>query len=168
MQSLTSALDGGEWSASRRGHFPPEERAPGNHWIGGWVSPRTGLDTVEKRIIPSPRRESNPDHPIVHPVVSRYTDWTIPAFTNNSYSFSHLVRRCVTCEVETASLNNVIFMDTRLAFLCVSGAWPSIREELTDNVTVLLSFRGNVSSHSRIMISFLRAYGVPRCFFLQI
>jgi len=32
--SLTSALDGGEWSASRPGHFTPRERAPGAHWIG--------------------------------------------------------------------------------------------------------------------------------------
>jgi hypothetical protein len=23
------------------------ERATGNHWIGGWVNPSTGLDTVE-------------------------------------------------------------------------------------------------------------------------
>jgi hypothetical protein len=46
---LTSALDGGEWSASRPGLFIPGERAPGTHWIGGWVDPRAGLDDVEKR-----------------------------------------------------------------------------------------------------------------------
>jgi hypothetical protein len=46
---LTSALVGGEWSASRPGHFTPGERAPGTHWIGGWVDPRAGLDDVEKR-----------------------------------------------------------------------------------------------------------------------
>jgi hypothetical protein len=34
---------------------------------------RAGLDAVVKKI-PSPRRESNPDYPIVQPVVSRYTD----------------------------------------------------------------------------------------------
>jgi hypothetical protein len=44
-----------------------------------WVGLRAGLDTVSKRRIPSPRRESNPDHPIFHPVASRYTDWAIPA-----------------------------------------------------------------------------------------
>jgi hypothetical protein len=32
---LTSALDGGEWSASRPGRFTPTERAPDNDWIGG-------------------------------------------------------------------------------------------------------------------------------------
>jgi hypothetical protein len=46
---LTSALLGGEWSASRPGCFTPAERAPGTHWIGGWVDPRAGLDDVEKR-----------------------------------------------------------------------------------------------------------------------
>jgi hypothetical protein len=29
--------------------FTPGERAPGTHWIGGWVGPRAGLDDVEKR-----------------------------------------------------------------------------------------------------------------------
>jgi hypothetical protein len=46
---LTSALAGGEWSSSRPGRFTPEERAPGTHWIGGWMDPRAGLDDVEKR-----------------------------------------------------------------------------------------------------------------------
>jgi hypothetical protein len=26
------------------------ERAPDIHWIGGWMSPRTGFENVEKRI----------------------------------------------------------------------------------------------------------------------
>jgi hypothetical protein len=46
---LTSALVGGEWSASRPSRFTPKERAPGNHWIGGWVDHRTGLNDMEKR-----------------------------------------------------------------------------------------------------------------------
>jgi hypothetical protein len=45
---LTSALAGGEWSPSRPDRFTPEERAPGTHWIGGWVGLRAGLDDVEK------------------------------------------------------------------------------------------------------------------------
>jgi hypothetical protein len=44
---LTSALAGGEWSASRSDRFIAGERAPGTHWIGGWVDPRTGLDVLE-------------------------------------------------------------------------------------------------------------------------
>jgi hypothetical protein len=72
--SLTSALDGGEWSASRTGHFTSRERASGTHWIGGWVGPRAVIDAVVKREIPYPRRESNPRTPIVQPVAQRYTD----------------------------------------------------------------------------------------------
>jgi hypothetical protein len=56
---LTPALDGDEWSASRTGRFTPGERAPGTHWIGGWVGPRAILDAVVKRKIPSPCRDSN-------------------------------------------------------------------------------------------------------------
>jgi hypothetical protein len=37
VHSLTSALDGGEWSVLRLVRFSPRERAPGTHWIGGWV-----------------------------------------------------------------------------------------------------------------------------------
>jgi hypothetical protein len=72
--SLTSALDGGEWLTSRPGRFTPRKRAPGTHWIGGWVGPKVGPDAVVKRKIPSPRRESNPKIPIVQPVSQRYTD----------------------------------------------------------------------------------------------
>jgi hypothetical protein len=39
---LNLALCGGEW---------PGERAPGTHWMGGWVGPRVGLDAAEKRKI---------------------------------------------------------------------------------------------------------------------
>jgi hypothetical protein len=45
---FTSAIDGGEWSASRPYRVTPWERASGKDWIGGWVSPRTRLDTVER------------------------------------------------------------------------------------------------------------------------
>jgi hypothetical protein len=46
---LTSALDGGEWSASRSCCFTSGERAPGIHWAGGWVDPIVGLDGAEKK-----------------------------------------------------------------------------------------------------------------------
>jgi len=61
---LTSALDLGEWSASRPGRFTPRERAPGTHWIGGWVGSGAGVDTMVKTKIPSSRRELNPRTPI--------------------------------------------------------------------------------------------------------
>jgi hypothetical protein len=55
-----SALYGGELSASRPGRFTPGEGALGNHWIGGWVDPRAGLDALEKRKISYPCRELYP------------------------------------------------------------------------------------------------------------
>jgi hypothetical protein len=72
--SLTSALDGGEWSASRPGRFTSKERALSTRWIGGWVGPTAVLDAMVKRKIPSPSRESNPTTPIAQPVAQRYTD----------------------------------------------------------------------------------------------
>jgi hypothetical protein len=45
---LTSALDGGEWSDSHPGRITTGERAPGTHWIRGWVGPRRG---VEKNLL---------------------------------------------------------------------------------------------------------------------
>jgi hypothetical protein len=74
--SLTSAVDGGVWSASRPGRFTFRERVPATHCIGGWVGPRDVLDIVVKRKIPSPRRDSKPRTPIAQPVAQRYTDWT--------------------------------------------------------------------------------------------
>jgi hypothetical protein len=66
----TSALGGGEWSASRTGRaLPPRERTPGTHCTGGWVGPRAGLDTEDRGKILCPRRGSNPDRPVVQPVV---------------------------------------------------------------------------------------------------
>jgi hypothetical protein len=58
---LTSALVGGEWSALRPGRFTPGEGAPGTHWVGGWVGPRTGLDDLLKILDPTGTR--TPTHP---------------------------------------------------------------------------------------------------------
>jgi hypothetical protein len=77
--SLISALDEGEWSASRPGHFTPRKTAPVTHWIGGWVCPRAGLDSVVKRKIPSPCRGSNP-----------WSCFLYPSATSLSYPSSYL------------------------------------------------------------------------------
>jgi hypothetical protein len=61
------------------GHFTPRERAPGTHWIGSWMGPRAGLDTVLKRKIPSPCRTQTPDHPARSPALYH---WTIPYVKN--------------------------------------------------------------------------------------
>jgi hypothetical protein len=51
---LTSALDEGEWSASRPVRFTPGERAPGTHWFRSLGGPRASLDAVggEKNVLP--------------------------------------------------------------------------------------------------------------------
>jgi hypothetical protein len=66
---LTSALDGGERSASSPGLV-----TLGTHCIKGWVGPRTGVDTVEKK---TPYTAGNKT-PAVQPVARHYTDWDIP------------------------------------------------------------------------------------------
>jgi hypothetical protein len=64
---LTSALVGGEWSASRLGRFNPGERDTGTHSIGDWMGHKTGLDNMEKRkFLPLPS--------VVQPAASLYTD----------------------------------------------------------------------------------------------
>jgi hypothetical protein len=59
--------------------FNPGERTPGTHWTGGWVGPRASLDTECRGKILCPCRRSNPDRPVVQPVVRHYTDWANPA-----------------------------------------------------------------------------------------
>jgi hypothetical protein len=69
---MTSALDGGEWSASRPGRaFTPGERTPGTHCTGGWVGLRADLDTEDrgKNHFPLPGIEPR------SPVVRHYTAW---------------------------------------------------------------------------------------------
>jgi hypothetical protein len=54
---LTSALDGGQRSASRPGRFTSWEIDPGTHWIGDWWAPEpTWLQWRDRNL---PCRESN-------------------------------------------------------------------------------------------------------------
>jgi hypothetical protein len=97
-------LYGGEWSASRSGCFIPEEGTRGTHWVGGWVGPRTGLDAVAKRKIPSPFRESNPNHPAHSQValpteLSRYCRMLILKYFNFFFSVSSYRRHMPFCQV---------------------------------------------------------------------
>jgi hypothetical protein len=74
---LTSALDGGEWSASRPGLFTPRERASGTHWTGGWVGLRASLNAMVKRKkFPAPAGIRTPDYPVRSSAVYH---WAIPA-----------------------------------------------------------------------------------------
>jgi hypothetical protein len=73
---LTSALVGGEWSASLSGRFTPGECAPGVHWIVSWMDLRAGLDAVAKRKGTCLFQESNPSRPARN--LLTITDRTIP------------------------------------------------------------------------------------------
>jgi hypothetical protein len=76
----TSAQDGGEWSASRFCRaLPLGIGPPGSHWTGGWVYPRSGLDTEVRGKILCPCRGSNLDRPVVQFLARHCTDWAISA-----------------------------------------------------------------------------------------
>jgi hypothetical protein len=52
----------------------PRGKDPGTHCTGGWVGPRAGLDTEARGKILCLSRESNPDRPVLQPVVRHYTE----------------------------------------------------------------------------------------------
>jgi hypothetical protein len=56
------------------------------------VGSRAVLDAVVKRKIPSPRRKSSPDNPIVQPVASCYTDKGTPALKYHKYKVFEKLR----------------------------------------------------------------------------
>jgi hypothetical protein len=85
--SLTSALDGGEWSPTCPGRFTPRERVPVTHWTGGWEGSRAVLDAV-KRKIPSATENQTLEPRSSSQQRRRYTDWAItalPCYNTNNY-----------------------------------------------------------------------------------
>jgi hypothetical protein len=73
---LTSAPNTDESRASHPGHFTLGKRTPGTHCVGGWVDPRSDLDTVVNRSIPAPAWNRNP---AIQPIVTGLKDairWT--------------------------------------------------------------------------------------------
>jgi hypothetical protein len=58
---LSLALDEGGWPVACPGCFISEKRAPGNHWIGGWVSQGTSLQAVVNEKDLTDARNLTPD-----------------------------------------------------------------------------------------------------------
>jgi hypothetical protein len=92
---LILALDEGELLASCPNCFTPGGKAISTHWIGGSVSPRTGLDDMKRiKILTLPGFKLQPS--AVQPVASCYTDYAILAlesmtteakFNNHLYNY---------------------------------------------------------------------------------
>jgi hypothetical protein len=55
---MTSAVVGGEWSASCPCRFTLEERAPDTHWIRSWVGPRAHVE--KRKFLALPELELRP------------------------------------------------------------------------------------------------------------
>jgi hypothetical protein len=70
----TSALHGGEWSASRPGRALPPGKGPPVPIVqeAGWAPEPVWTQEVRGKIL-CPRRGSNSDRPVVQPVVRHYT-----------------------------------------------------------------------------------------------
>lgn len=62
---LTSALEEGKRRVYVPAALSPRKNGPRTHWIRAWVSPRAGMDKVEKGKISCPNGESNPDESVV-------------------------------------------------------------------------------------------------------
>jgi hypothetical protein len=100
---MTSALDGVEWSASCPGRFTRLERAPGVHWVGGWVTSKP-VWTLWRR--EKPLVSAGNGTPAVQPVACLYTGWAVPphahfyvvinivhfSFVNNFIFKLHVIR----------------------------------------------------------------------------
>jgi hypothetical protein len=113
---LTSALVGGEWLASRPGRFTPGERAPGIHWLGGWVDPQSLLDDVERRkILPLPGQELRPRSQSLYRLL-----------TKGKHLVSIITRLCISRLVNQGLISRT---SRNLSLLCSvqtgSGAHPT-------------------------------------------
>jgi len=86
--SLTSTLDGGEWSTPHPATINPWTR-PGTHYTGGRVGPRTVLDVFRKS-----HPQTGFDFLTVQAAASPYTDCTVPAHV--LFTLNILNLRCET------------------------------------------------------------------------
>jgi hypothetical protein len=77
-------------SVTPRPRFTPGERTPGNHWTGGWVGRRAGLDAEARGNILCPCRGSNPDRPARSQTLYWHGVGTLEKF---SLMVTHLIKK---------------------------------------------------------------------------
>jgi hypothetical protein len=79
----TSALDRGEWSASRPGRALPPGKGPPVPIVqeAGWAPEPVWTQEATGKIL-CPCRGSNPARPVLQPVVRHCTDWANPELLN--------------------------------------------------------------------------------------
>jgi hypothetical protein len=59
----------------------PQRKNPGNHWRGGCVSSRVGLEAVKRRESSCVCRKLSSDPLVIWLLASRYNDWSIAALS---------------------------------------------------------------------------------------
>jgi hypothetical protein len=89
-----------EWvvSVMHRQRFSPGKRTTGIHWMGGWVGPRTGLDTEVrgKSLLPLPGIELwSPGHPVCSQTLY-WWNYLAPEERNYIIKFLMLQDACMT------------------------------------------------------------------------
>jgi hypothetical protein len=93
--------------------IPPRERAPGGHWIGGWMSHREGLSGEKSCLC----RESNLDSPVHSP--SQYLlsssgstkEGFLVKMSNRRYSALIIYHHCGGCGKKFASSIQIVVAD---------------------------------------------------------
>ena len=142
---MTTALEGGEGSASRLGRSLPQER-PCTHCTGGYVGPRAGLDGRKT----SPHRDLIPGP--CNPLLSHYTDWAnrpTTAHHSDSNSLASLHKRHVV-------LNTIMFSSSVPPVNAVNIIFFCYRS-LSATVAQFQNFRVQLNP-ARHYISYIRKY----------
>jgi hypothetical protein len=134
---LTSAADGGEWSASRLCRFTPGEKVPVFQWIGRWAGLRFGLHAVENREI-LPCRESNPYLPTRSPSLYRllYPDSSellrASQINTNETNMNYLVCTVLTHKETTRACSSQVKGETTFYWVIYANVIFKMPEEWRD------------------------------------
>jgi hypothetical protein len=120
----TSAVDEGEWSASRPGRASPPRKGPPVPIVQkvGWTPELVWTQRLEEEISYL-YRESNVDSPVVQSVARHCTDWTTPATNINMYG---LIRLSAAFPILSSKVSGPgRLLPTSPFFYCLCDAVPS-------------------------------------------